>query len=221
MASTREQQPQEQASRETTLTGTASLELAEFDARPRDPIELLREWLALARGHGVREPNALALATADDAGRASSRIVLLKTLDTGLVFTSHHGSRKGRELDRTPWAAGTLYWRETLQQVNVAGPVERLSEAESDALFDERPRDARATAVVSRQSEPLDSEAELRAAAQHLSAGGDALARPQGWGGFRLVPQRIEFWHGSPDRLHRRLQYLREGSDWRSERLQP
>jgi dihydrophenazinedicarboxylate synthase len=204
-----------------TLSGDVSAELPEFDRPPANPIALLRAWIDGAGTHGVREPLALALATVGVDGVPSTRIVLLKSLDeTGLVFTSHFGSHKGRDIAANPQAAATLYWRETVQQINVAGRVERLSDAESDVLFAERPRAAQATTAVSEQSARLADESELRARAAALTEGGE-IARPQGWGGYRLVIEQIEFWHGSPDRLHRRLQYHREGGDWTAMRLQP
>lgn len=204
-----------------TLTGGISLELPEFDTPPGDPLDLLARWLELAQKHAVREPRALALATANIDGRASSRIVLLKSLKGGIVFTSHYGSRKGRDLEGVPWAAGTLYWRETLQQINIAGPVFRLSDDEADALFAERPVAAQAAAVVSKQSERLVDEQQLRAEAKRILDAGGLPRRPPGWGGFRLLPDRLEFWHGSPDRLHRRLMYARSEQGWTHERLHP
>jgi pyridoxamine 5'-phosphate oxidase len=205
-----------------TLSGDPSLPLPEFDAPPAAPIPLLHAWLASAQAHPVREPLALALATCDAAGMLSSRIVLAKGLDErGMLFTTHLSSRKGRDLAAVPRAAGTLYWRETLQQVSLAGAVERLSETEADALFAERPAAARATAIVSAQGQPLSADTDLAAAAQALLSGGDPLRRPDGWGGFRLVVDHVEFWHGSPDRLHRRLAYARQGDTWTWQRLQP
>jgi dihydrophenazinedicarboxylate synthase len=137
------------------------------------------------------------------------------------VFSTHHGSRKGRDIEAISRAAGTLYWRETLQQVNVAGPVERMSEEESDRLFAARPIAAQATTSVSRQGQPLTDLAELRRKAQALLAGNEQLQRPSGWGGYRLIPDQIEFWHGSTDRLHRRLSYSRQAADWSRRLLQP
>lgn len=205
-----------------TLTGDTSLELVEFDSPPADPVELLRGWLSVASDYGVREPNAVVLATADESGHPSTRVLLLKEVDDrGLVFTSHRGSRKGREIAVNPWGSVAFYWRETLQQINVGGAVEMLSDEESDRLFDERPRDARATTAVSRQSEVLESEDGLRTAAGQLLEGGEAISRPSGWVGYRLIPQQIEFWYGNPDRLHRRLRYDREGAVWTVRRLYP
>jgi len=203
-----------------TLSGDPTLQLPEFDQPPEDPLPLLERWLRLAEERGVREPRALALATADAEGRPSSRILLLKQVTPALVFAGSYGSRKGRELEANPRAAGTLYWRETLQQVTVEGPVRRLSEAESDAIFGERPADAQATTVASRQGEPLEDPEALRQMAASLGAD-EPLPRPTRWGGWRLDPDLVEFWHGSPDRLHRRLLYIWGESGWKHKRLQP
>ena len=204
-----------------TLSGDPTLVLPEFEAPPEDPLPLLDRWLQLADERGVREPRALALATADAEGRPSSRIVLLKQLTPALVFAGSHESRKGRDLAVNPRAAGTLYWRETLQQITVEGPVEKLSEAESDALFAERPQAGQATAIASHQGEALANPAALREAADSVAHRAEPLRRPSRWGGYRLDPDLIEFWHGSPDRLHRRLLYVRTDGVWSHRRLQP
>ncbi|HVD41616.1 MAG TPA: pyridoxal 5'-phosphate synthase [Solirubrobacterales bacterium] len=204
-----------------TLSGDPTLELPEFDAPPEDPLPLLERWLRLADERGVREPRALALATADAERRPSSRILLLKQATPYLVFAGSYESRKGRDLATNPRAAGTLYWRETLQQVTVEGPVRKLSEDESDALFAERPRAAQASALASRQGEPLGDPAELRHSAQALAAEDEPLHRPPHWGGWRLDPDLVEFWHGSPDRLHRRLLYVKRDGAWEHRRLKP
>lgn len=203
-----------------TLGGDESLELQEFDRPPSDPIALMQEWIAAATARRVREPNALVLATTDAQGRPASRVVLLKHCDSeGLLFTTHRLSTKGRHLDAFAHAAATLYWRETLQQLNVSGPVVPIEDVEADALFAARPRDAQATTSASRQSEPLRDEEEIQARAARLMEG--TIVRPADWGGYRLKPSRIEFWHGRSNRLHRRLEYLRVGSEWSSRRLQP
>lgn len=205
-----------------TLTGDTSLVLPEFDEPPADPVALLREWLDAAVERQVREPYAVVLATADAAGVPSSRVVLLKGLTAdGLVFTSHTGSRKGVELAGRPYASATFYWRETLQQIHVAGPVRQLPPADSDALFAERPATARAATAASRQSQPLDDESALRQRAAGLLASGDPIERPDGWAGYLLAPASIEFWHGSVDRLHRRLAYRHGDAGWSGQRLQP
>jgi pyridoxamine-phosphate oxidase len=162
------------------------------------------------------------LATSDADGQPSGRVVLAKDIDErGVVFTSHTGSRKGREIARTGRASCVFHWRETNQQVVVSGRVRQLPAAESDALFAERPRAARATTVVSEQSRPLADEAALREEAVRLTDGAMPLHRPAGWGGYVVLPDRIEFWHGRSDRLHRRLEYRLEDGRWYAGRLQP
>lgn len=202
-----------------TLSGDASLTLPEFDAPPQDPQPLLESWLRGADEMGVREPRALALATADGDGRPSVRTLLVKQLSPTLVFSGSYESRKGRDLAANPRAAGILYWRETLQQITIEGPVERLSEAESDALFAERPAAGQATTVASSQGEGLADPDGLRREAEALD--GEELRRPPTWGGYRLDPDLIEFWHGSPTRLHRRLLYIKGEGGWSHQRLQP
>ncbi|MFI9645590.1 phenazine biosynthesis FMN-dependent oxidase PhzG [Streptomyces sp. NPDC052040] len=208
-----------------TLSGDTSLNLREFDTPPADPMALLREWLDEAVRREVREPFAAALATVDETGRPSTRILLVKDLDDrGLVFTSFRGSRKGRDLAARPVASMTFYWRETLQQITLSGTVEELTAEESDDLFARRPLAAQATTAVSRQSRPLDDEAALRARARELVETGGPVPRPAEWTGYRLVPQAVEFWYGSPDRLHRRLAYecsAQNAHAWTHQRLYP
>lgn len=208
---------------DSTLTGDANLELPEFNAPPADPIALLGEWVRSAADAGVREPWAATLATADTAGRPSSRTVMIKHLDDqGLVFNSVTGSRKGQELQANPWASVTFYWRERLQQLTVAGKVHILTDQESDADFTPRPRAAQASAAASQQSRPLENEAALRQRAADLRDSDGPIERPAEWVAYRLIPERIEFWYGSADRMHRRLQYQRSSaSAWESQRLQP
>lgn len=202
-----------------TLSGDPTLELPEFDSPPEDPLPLLERWLRTADERGVREPRALALATADGEGRPSVRTLLVKQLSPTLVFAGSYDSRKGRDLDANPRAAGILYWRETLQQITIEGPVARLSEEKSDALFAERPADGRATTVASDQGAALADPEALRHRADELD--GEGLRRPPNWGGYRLDPDLIEFWHGSPTRLHRRLLYIKDEGGWSHRRLQP
>lgn len=202
-----------------TLSGDPTLDLPEFDSPPADPLPLLERWLRAADEKGVREPLALALATADGEGRPSVRILLLKQLTPTVVFSGSYDSRKGRDLAANPRAAGTLYWRETLQQITVEGPVSRLSEEESDALFAERPAAGQATTVASEQGKELADPDGLRRKADEMDR--EELRRPPNWGGFRLDPDLIEFWHGSPTRLHRRLLYIKGEDGWSHRRLQP
>jgi pyridoxamine-phosphate oxidase len=205
-----------------TLTGNESLELPEFGAPPADPLGLLDRWLGIAAEHDVREPLAVALATVDAQGHPASRIVLVKEITDGAVhFSTHVRSRKGQHLAGTPFASVTFYWRETLQQITAAGPVEMLSDGRSTALFAERPLAAQATTAVSHQSQPLDHEHLLHQQAAKLIDLGKPVPRPDGWAGYRLVPNRIEFWQGRASRLHRRLEYTRNGPTSASQHLQP
>ncbi|MGW0210560.1 phenazine biosynthesis FMN-dependent oxidase PhzG [Streptomyces sp. NPDC003233] len=208
-----------------SLSGKVDLSFPEYDQPPSEPLQLVRSWLSEARQSGVREPSALALATADSRGRASNRIVAITDVtDLGLVFTSHSCSQKGRELAATGWASGLLYWRETGQQIILSGPVVLLPEAESDALWSARPIPLHAMSTVTRQSEPLedleDVEA-LRARARSLELTRSPQPRPEFFVGYRLQPDVVEFWSASSDRLHRRLRYDRDSLEWRTSRLQP
>jgi len=189
------------------------------------PLEHVRRWYDEAVGAGVPEPDAMALATATPDGRPSVRIVLLKGIDDrGLQFFTNYSSRKGNELDANPRAAVTLYWQPLHRAVRAEGPVERLTEAESDAYFASRPRGSRLGAWASRQGTPIPDRQALLSALAGAEARypGNDVERPEYWGGYRLVPDAIELWQGRENRLHDREHFLREpGDGWRSERLSP
>jgi pyridoxamine 5'-phosphate oxidase len=189
-----------------------------------DPLEQFRRWFAEA-ADALPTPEAMALATATPDAAPSVRMVLLKGADErGLVFYSHHTSRKGRELEANPQAALLFHWSPLGRQVRVEGRVEHISADESDSYFATRPRDAQLGSLASRQSERLGSRAELdeRVAEVESDLGEGLVSRPPTWGGFRLAPTAWEFWQHRASRLHDRFRYEREPSgEWRIERLFP
>lgn len=204
-----------------SVTGSLGLAFPEYDAPPPEPMPLVQKWTASAVESGVREPMALALATADARGRPSSRTVaVMDVSDAGLLFTTHSTSRKGRDIAATGWASGLLYWRETAQQICVSGPVVRLDDEENDRLWNGRAPALHPMTAVSWQSEPFDDPERLRAEADRLAP--DApLPRPERYAGYRLAPDAVEFWSAAEDRLHRRLRYDRAATGWDVARLQP
>ncbi|MFE5734324.1 phenazine biosynthesis FMN-dependent oxidase PhzG [Streptomyces sp. NPDC056528] len=208
--------------RSETLTGTIELPFPEYDAPPPGPAGLFRDWYDTAVRVGVREPKALALATADGRGRPSSRIVAVNEItDEGIVVATHLGSQKGRELTENPWASGTLYWRETSRQVVVSGAVELLGPDKAEEKWLERPLFTHPASVVSRQSEELADVAAMRAEIDRLGRTGGALPRPGSYVAYLLRFDSVEFWANGEDRLHQRLRYDRNGEGWTWRRLQP
>lgn len=191
-----------------------------------DPIRQFAVWFDDAVAAHLLEPNAMALATATPDGRPSVRMVLLKGFDaTGFVFYSNYESRKGRELAANPRAALDLFWVELERQVRIEGPVERLAPEQSDAYFHSRPRGSQLGAAASHQSAVLPGREPLERRLAELEAeyaGTEAIPRPEYWGGYRVVPEVMEFWQGRPNRLHDRLRYTRRvGDGWTIERLSP
>jgi pyridoxamine 5'-phosphate oxidase len=198
--------------------------LSENDLDP-DPIKQFRRWFEDAVAAGVREPNAMTLATSTKEGRPSARMVLLKGFDDrGFTFYTNYESRKGGELVENPLAALILFWVDLERQIRIEGRVELATGAESDAYFATRPLDSRLGAWASHQSEVLPSRAVLETRVIELQEqySGQEVPRPPFWGGFRVVPESIEFWQGRQSRLHDRLRYRRQISQaWIIERLSP
>ncbi|HEU4480415.1 MAG TPA: pyridoxamine 5'-phosphate oxidase, partial [Actinomycetota bacterium] len=196
------------------------LEIEDLDP---DPLIQFARWLEAALSAQPDWPNSMTLATADVEGRPSSRTVLLKGVDErGFVFFTNKDSRKGRELRANPFAATTFYWPVLERQVCVRGPVEEVGEEESDRYFETRPLGSRLGAWASPQSTVIESRAVLESAVAELSKRfGSRVPRPPHWGGFRLVPDALEFWKGRNDRLHDRFLYERSATGWTLVRLAP
>jgi len=189
-----------------------------------DPIEQFTAWFEQALKAEVNEPNAMTLATVAADGRPSSRIVLVKQFDPrGFTWYTNYESKKARDLSDNSYAALLFFWSELERQVRIEGRVERTAAEESDRYFRSRPLKSRLSAIASAQSAPIDSRAQLEANYEAVAqAAGEDPARPANWGGFRLVPERIEFWQGRRSRFHDRIVYERqEDGSWTRQRLQP
>ncbi len=193
-----------------------------------DPISQFEQWFAEALATpGIAEPNAMTLATASANGQPSARVVLLKGIDAGgFCFFTNYESRKGEELAENPLAALAFWWPPLERQVRIEGRVEKLPAVESEAYFQSRPRASQIGAWASPQSRSIAGREVLDENMERLESQFSAeknLPLPPFWGGFRLVPQRVEFWQGRPNRLHDRVLYLKdvEGSGWKIERLAP
>jgi pyridoxamine 5'-phosphate oxidase len=199
-------------------------ELREEDVDP-DPFTQLGRWLDDAWAAGIQEAHAMTLATADAEGRPSARTVLLKGVeDGGLLFFTNYESRKGRQLAANPRAAVVFLWRELQRQITATGDVERLPPEDSDAYFATRPRGSQLGAWASAQSTEIASRRVLDDRLAELEAqyeGTQAVPRPPYWGGYRLVPDRVEVWQHRDSRLHDRFAYLPDGGGWRLVRLSP
>jgi pyridoxamine 5'-phosphate oxidase len=196
--------------------------LTEAQADP-DPIRQFERWFDDALRAGLPLPNAMSLATVSAAGAPSARIVLLKGVERGsFLFYTNYLSRKGRELERRASACLLFLWSELERQVRIDGTVTKVTSGESDAYYATRPLGARLSAWASAQSETAGSRKVLESAMEEARRRyGEQPPRPPHWGGYRVIPQEIEFWQGRTDRLHDRLLYRRAGNTWTIERLSP
>ncbi len=200
----------------------ASLDEAQVD---RDPMVQLEIWLSQAIASRAAEPNAMILATADAQARPSARVVLLKGLgERGIEFYTDYSSRKGRELNANRQAAAVFFWPELERQVRLTGHVEKMTREESVAYFQSRPRASQIAAFASRQSSRLADRSQLEEAFARAqeTCGDGPVPTPERWGGYRLVPDSVEFWQGRRSRLHDRIEFRKsEDGAWRIGRLSP
>ena len=188
-----------------------------------DPVVQFGRWMEDAISHGIEEPTAMTLASVGAGGKPSARMVLLKGFDeTGFVFFTNYNSRKGTEISDNPYVALVFYWKEMERQVRIEGKAEKTGDKESDEYFASRPVESRASAIVSPQSQVIPDRNGLELQMRELLLNHEKdLVRPLHWGGFRVIPEMIEFWQGRPGRLHDRIRYLKKEHHWIIERLAP
>ncbi|WP_106849889.1 pyridoxamine 5'-phosphate oxidase [Blastococcus sp. Marseille-P5729] len=187
-----------------------------------DPLDIFASWLEGAAAAGVREPNAMVLATAGADGAPRARTVLMRGYSDGFEFFTNYESTKGRQLDENPRASACFAWLPIHRQVIVEGLVERLPSEASDAYFASRPAESQIASATSPQSQVIDGiDGLLRRVEELTAANPDGVPRPEHWGGYRLMPQVIEFWQGNVGRVHDRFRFRRDGEQWVRERLAP
>ncbi len=199
------------------------LGLRESDVDP-DPIAQFRKWYRQAKRLGLPLYDSLTLATATPDGRPSARMMLIKGVDErGFALYTNYESRKGDEIAANPRAALVFHWNELFRQVRVEGRIERMSEADSDAYFQSRIRGSRIGAWASAQSRAISGREELEKNVKDVERRyhGQRVPLPPFWGGYRVIPERIEFWQGRPNRLHDRILFVRDDAGWRISRLSP
>jgi len=189
-----------------------------------DPFTIFRDWYQEAIDAGIKDPTIMTIATVDGEGNPSARIVLLKSLDEkGFVFYTNYQSRKGMELEKNPRAALVLHWRETGRQVRVEGITEKLPSSASDRYFESRPRGSQLGAWASEQSHEITSRASLDESLEKWASEfqDQPVPRPPNWGGYRVIPDKIEFWSDRENRMHERMLFEKIAGDWAFWRLAP
>lgn len=192
---------------------------------PEDPFQLFDEWFTQAKEKEINDPNAMALAVIDNEGRPSARIVLLKDHDkNGFTFFTNYESRKGAGLIQNPQAELCFYWKSLRKQIRITGNTQKVSNGISDEYYNSRARTSRIGAWASQQTRPLENYEQLEQRVKEMEEkfkGQEAIPRPPYWGGFQLIPQRMEFWEEQPHRLHKRFVYLKNGENWDTQWLYP
>lgn len=196
-----------------------------FEETDASPFKQFQSWFEAAQRSEVREPNAMTLATVNAEGRPKARIVLLKQVDdTGFVFFTNYDSQKGKDISANPFASLVFFWDAQQRQVRIEGRVEKIAATESEAYFQSRPKGSQIGATASPQSEVIPNRKVLKEKVADLEkqyGDQETLPLPLNWGGYRLIPDQIEFWQGRSSRLHDRIRYRLEGGNWLRERLAP
>ena len=199
--------------------------LLDFDHPPADPFPLFNRWFGDAEAHEINDPNAMSLATVDEAGLPNVRVVLLKGHDTrGFVFYTNLESHKGQEIEAHAQAALNFHWKSLRRQIRLRGHLEAVSDQEADDYYHSRPRQSQLGAWASEQSRPVENRVALEHAFKEIEnkyKNEEIIPRPPHWSGRRLVPSMIEFWEDGAHRLHNRVRYQRDGSAWTVQRLYP
>lgn len=195
------------------------------EQRPKNPYDFFKEWLELAKASEPNDPNAMSLATADKRGRPTNRMVLLNGLDElGFIFYTNANSRKGADIRENPYGALCFHWKTLRKQVRIEGEIEIVSDAEADAYYNSRPRQSRIGAWASNQSHTLEKFEDLEDAVKKYEQkfeGQDIIPRPDYWKGYRVRPERIEFWQDGEFRLHRRYIYVKQPGGWETFMVNP
>ncbi|MFO8234856.1 MAG: pyridoxamine 5'-phosphate oxidase [Bacteroidales bacterium] len=189
-----------------------------------DPFIQFNRWLEEALKAKVSEPTAMTLSTASASGKISGRIVLLKGVEeNGFVFYTNYQSNKGKQIEENPSASLTFFWPELFRQVRIEGNIKKTSQQDSDQYFDSRPEESKISALASEQSKIIPDREYLEKQFEKIKQQykNKKLLRPENWGGYILYPDTMELWQGRPNRLHDRIQYIREGNQWQTQRLAP